>query len=429
MAKDFFTTDHRIFDPLHHFIRFDELEKEIIDSVPFQRLHDIHQLGATFLVYPGATHKRFAHSLGVMQIATRIYETLCKFIRPDIFHFVPRKGSPEYFYWKKVIRVAALCHDMGHLPFSHVAEKDLLGEKGHESLTKKIIESDFLLPIFDKMVKKEGYIPHGIKRDFVEDVCKVALGPSHFAENNSWERIMSQIITADFFGADRMDYLLRDSMTTGVMHGSFDFHQLIEMLRILPYEEGHFCLGIESKGVEACEALLLARYFMYRRVYQHPAVMSYHFHLRRFMRGYFEDFDFNNVDQFLKTSDSNILISMKKAAFDAEHPLQQEAKRILFKEKRFKAIPIPIEIDLKELEKNSDIPQEQIFFEESDAFLSDEDLSFPVAKELFSIKPVEAFSEILTSIPSTSRNWVYVDQGRQGAFIERMETLTKAKKG
>ena len=147
------------------------------------------------------------------------------------------------------------------------------------------------------------------------------------------------------------------------------------------------------------------------------------------MRGYFEDFDFNDVDQYLKTSDSNILISIKKAAFNPEHPLQLEAKRILFKEKRFKAIPIPIEVDLNELEKNSDIPEEQIFFEESDAFLSEEDLSFPVAKELFSIKPVEAFSEILTSIPSTSRNWVYVDQERQSSFIERMETLTKAKKG
>jgi HD superfamily phosphohydrolase len=425
MSKDFFITDHRIFDPLHKFIRFDELEKEIINSFPFQRLHDLKQLGATYFVYPGATNTRFAHSLGVMHIATTIYETICKFIRPDIFHFVPRKGSAEYFYWKKVIRVAALCHDLGHLPFSHVAEKDLLGEKGHEELTQKIIYSDFLMPIFEKMMNKEGYLPHGIKRNFVEDVCRASLGPDSFSESSSWEKIMSQIITADFFGADRIDYLLRDSLSTGVMHGSFDFHQLIEMLRILPCEDGQFCLGIDAKGVESCEALLLARYFMYRRIYQHPAVMSYHFHLRRFMKGYFEEFDFNNVDKYLKTSDSNILLSMKNAAFDEEHPLQSEARRVLFKGKRFKAIPIPIEVDLSEFKKSCDFPSDHVFFEESEAFLSENDLSFPVAKELFSIKPVEAFSEILNSIPATSRNWVFAHQDVYEKVIQKVQAMVK----
>lgn len=423
MSKDFFITDHRIFDPLHKFIRFDELEKELINSLPFQRLHDLKQLGATYFVYPGATHTRFAHSLGVMEIATKIYETICKFIRPDIFHLVPRKGSSEYFYWKKVVRVAALCHDLGHLPFSHVAEKDLLGEKGHEVLTKKIIYSDFLLPILDKMMTEEGYLPHGIKRNFIDDVCKVSLGT--FLESGSWEKVMSQIITADFFGADRIDYLLRDSLSTGVMHGSFDFHQLIEMLRILPCEEGHFCLGIDAKGIESCEALLLARYFMYRRIYQHPAVMSYHFHLRRFMKGYYKDFDFNRIDQYLKISDSDILIAMKKVAFEEGHPLQEEAKRVLFKAKRFKAIPIPFATDIKELKKNKEFLSECVYFEKSEAFLLEKDLSFPVAKELFSIKPAEAFSEILTAVPATSRNWVFSHQDHYESITHKVRAFTK----
>jgi len=426
MTKDFYITDNRIFDPLHQFIRFDELEKEVIDSLPFQRLHDIHQLGVTYQVYPGATHSRFEHSLGVMQLATSMFEILCKFLRPDIFLFVPRKGSQEYFYWKKVLRIAALCHDIGHLPFSHVAEHDLLGEKGHEKMLKKIIYSDHLLPILEKMTQREGYLPKEHKDDFVEDICNIATGNIQ----GSWQKIISEIIIADFFGADRIDYLLRDSLNTGVMYGSFDFHQLIEMLRILPLDKEQYCLGIDSKGMEACEALLLSRYFMYRRVYQHPAVVSYHFHLRRFMKEYFKDFDFDDVDQFLKISDADILCDMKKISFSKEHPQSLEARRVLFKEKRFKAIAVSEHVDFEQLQANIEekgIDTDKIYFEVTKPFLSEKDLSFPVAKELFSVKPVEAFSEILSSIPSTSRNWIFVDPNFQSEVISIVESMSQEK--
>ena len=105
MVKDFVSTQKRIYDSVHGFIRFDEYERKLIDSKPFQRLHFIHQLGIGYLVYPGATHSRFEHSLGVMDLATRIYNRICKTARPDVLHLVPREGSAEYVYWKKVIRI------------------------------------------------------------------------------------------------------------------------------------------------------------------------------------------------------------------------------------------------------------------------------------------------------------------------------------
>ena len=144
MVKKFLSSHYRIYDAVHGFIRFDEYEKQLIDSLPFQRLRYINQLGMGYLVFPGATHKRFEHSLGVMDLSSKIYTRICQYSRPDIFYLIPRKGSFEYTYWKKVLRLAALCHDLGHLPFSHVAECDVLKKGCHEQYTFEIINSSFL---------------------------------------------------------------------------------------------------------------------------------------------------------------------------------------------------------------------------------------------------------------------------------------------
>ena len=135
---------HEIRDPIHNFIRLDSGERKVLDSRPFQRLRYIHQLALTYLVYPGATHRRFEHSLGVMELAGRVYDIVTE---PDNIHesirtIVPQHNSYDHQYWRRVLRMAALCHDMGHLPFSHAAEKDLLPEGwDHERLTVEIIQS------------------------------------------------------------------------------------------------------------------------------------------------------------------------------------------------------------------------------------------------------------------------------------------------
>src|ERR1700679_1250919 len=118
----------KIYDPVHGFIRFNELEKKLIDSFAFQRLHYLHQLGIAYLVYPGATHTRFEHSLGVMELASLIFDRVTA---KSTFSIAPQ----NYEYWKQILRFAALCHDLGHLPFSHVAEKALLTKGGHEKWT------------------------------------------------------------------------------------------------------------------------------------------------------------------------------------------------------------------------------------------------------------------------------------------------------
>ena len=147
----------KIYDPIHRFIHIDSTENELIESRPFQRLQYIHQLGVSFLVYPSATHRRYEHSLGVMEVSSQIYDSLTSH-RPTskkmeilLKRYLPKKGSKEDFYWRRIVRLAALCHDLGHLPFSHAAEKKLLDINGHEKWTLNMIKSDFLVRIWQNL--------------------------------------------------------------------------------------------------------------------------------------------------------------------------------------------------------------------------------------------------------------------------------------
>src|SRR5262249_51910844 len=257
---------HEFRDPIHTFVSVRTDERKVIDSRPFQRLRHIHQLAMTYLVYPGATHKRFEHSLGVMEIASRIYDVVTEpanIFRDSVRNIIPDEEARSY--WKSVLRMAALCHDLGHLPFSHAAEKDLLPEGyDHERLTKDLIYSSEMEEIWAAMTPP-------LKADHI---VKLAVGPKR-AEPlvlNTWETVLSEIIVGDAFGADRMDYLLRDSYHAGVSYGTFDHYRLINTLRILPkeYEDSDEpALGLEAGGLESSEGLMIARHFMYKQVYLH----------------------------------------------------------------------------------------------------------------------------------------------------------------
>src|ERR1700722_9179010 len=186
---------HEIRDPIHNFIRIESEERKILDSRPFQRLRHIHQLAMSYLVYPGATHKRFEHSLGVMDVASRIFDITTD---PDnIYHDSVREIIPDdqaRSYWRSALRMAALCHDLGHLPFSHAGEKELLPEGyDHERLTKELIYSSEMQEIWQSMTPP-------LRAD---DIVKLAIGPKKAAplELSTWESILAEIIIGDAFGA------------------------------------------------------------------------------------------------------------------------------------------------------------------------------------------------------------------------------------
>jgi len=321
---------HEIRDPIHNFIRLDSNERKVLDSRPFQRLRYIHQLGLTYLLYPGATHRRFEHSLGVMELASRVYDVITN--PANIFHDtvrdeVPPLGSFKHQYWRQVLRMAALCHDIGHLPFSHTAEKELLPEGwNHERLTLEIIRSAKMESIW-KEIKITS-----------DDVAKLAVGPKYFRESyfSNWEAILSEIITGNSFGVDRMDYLLRDSYHAGVAYGKFDHYRLIDTLRILPKEEDGSIepvLGIEEGGLHTAESLLLARYFMYTQLYFHSIRRIYDVHLQDFLKEWLPDGYFRTaLSDHLQLNDNTILTELFKAADDVTLNGHDSARRIVNRE-------------------------------------------------------------------------------------------------
>jgi HD superfamily phosphohydrolase len=318
---------HEIRDPIHVFIRLSSEERELLDSRPFQRLRHIHQLALTYLVYPGATHRRFEHCLGVMELATRIYDVVTD---PDnlkdsfVRSFVPAKSDHKWTYWRLVLRMAALCHDLGHLPFSHGAEEKLL-PKGfkHENLSVAIILSDEMKELWERL-KIDG-----------KDVARLAVGPELYDDLDPWETILAEIIVGDAFGADRMDYLLRDSHHAGVSYGRFDHYRLVDTLRILrseadPTERPTASLGIELGGLQAAESLIWARYFMYTQLYFHPVRRAYDILLMEFLEEWLPNGRFSTeVSEHLKLSDNEVLSAIHSAAREPTAKGHEAAKRIL----------------------------------------------------------------------------------------------------
>ncbi len=393
-----------IYDSVHGFIRCNELEGQLIDSLPFQRLHYIHQLGIAYLVYPGGTHTRFEHSLGVMEIATQIYDRIVTSYQEPV----------DQAYWRQVLRLAALCHDLGHLPFSHLAEKALLGDGGHEKWTLRMIQSPYLQPILKQLGSQA-----------VDDVIKISIGEKKLRELSfncsftPWERVVSEIVTGDFFGADRIDYLLRDAQCTGVAYGLIDYQQLIEMLRVLPFH-GRLELGIEENGIQSCEALLLARHFMYRRVYQYATAKAYSFHLLRFMKALYATTNFDDLELYLWTTDNEVLSAVNKAAREGN----PDASALVFRHHRFRAIELgePVqESSLEKFKKSLNISDEKIFWEFSHQKRQKIGLSFPLLKHTGVVCDASQFSEI--AIPSGSFSWVYVAPELENAMRQFLEEL------
>jgi uncharacterized protein len=398
----------KIYDSVHGFIKLTPLEKDLVDSYVFQRLHYIHQLGTAYLVYPGATHTRFEHSLGVMEVATRIFDRIV-----EKALYGPSTHTLDY--WRQIVRFAALCHDLGHLPFSHLAEKEILGSKGHESWTIALINSLHLQSIWKKFSES---FPNA---SVVEDIIKIAIGEEKLqalgygldqAPFSPWEQVMSQIIAGDFFGADRIDYLLRDARSTGVSYGLFDYHQLIEMLKILPYQAGGketLALGIEENGLESCEALLLARHFMHKRVYQYPSVQAYSFHVARFMKKlYQKEKPLHSIESYLAYTDNEILSELKRAFWNFTHEGHADALAVFVKKDRFLAIELPKHLQKEEI----DLWKKQFFLTDQQVelcFTSKADnhksFSFPVSKNGKIVDFVPRFTE---SILPVSPNWLYV---------------------
>jgi HD superfamily phosphohydrolase len=316
-------------DPIHNFVRVTADEIAAINSRPFQRLRHIHQLAFTYLVYPGATHRRFEHSLGVMELAGRVFDVITheNNRHPDVDAFPDRETLVA---WRKVVRLGALFHDLGHLPFSHAAEEQLLLDgKHHEWLTVEVLRSEEMRQILKGMMPSPD----------PDQVAKIAIGPEKWGkwfgkatDFKEWDLLMTEIVTGDAFGVDRIDYLLRDSHHAGVAYGRFDHYRLIDTLRILPHPTlERPMIGIEKGGIHAAEALQLARQFMFLQLYYHHVRLAYDIHLSEFMVQWLKTYPMT-VEEHLRMTDNEVLSAIASAAADEKQPGHDPARRIARRE-------------------------------------------------------------------------------------------------
>ncbi len=267
----------RIRDPIHGFIKVNKFEMEIINSEPFQRLRRIKQLALTCYVYPGAEHTRFSHSLGVLDVATRAFESAVQnFLKTEDGKKEEVKklfSDVKCDWYIQILRLVALTHDLGHPPFSHAGEGLMpkAGDKGkrvkHEFFTEQIIKNTEIKNIIVNIgiAYKKKY---GSSFDITADlICEVYNGNEISLHMDKGLFLINSLMDSEL-DCDKMDYLLRDSYYCGVSYGKYDIDRLLSCLTICE-EDGNYSLAIQESGIHAFEGFLVARYWMFIQVYFH----------------------------------------------------------------------------------------------------------------------------------------------------------------
>lgn len=325
---------------------------DIIDSPEFQRLRHIHQLGVSYLVYPGACHTRFSHSLGVFHLMGQLVQ-----------HFGDELNQES----RDALLAAALVHDVGHGPFSHLLEKTLGGN--HEEWTRKIVACE-----------RTGIGAVLAKKGLTASVA--ALLGKAAGTIPVWQRslISSQL------DADRMDYLLRDSHFSGVGCGKFDLYRIIHTVGLQPVsgpwegqqEASRFPVWPE-KSKYALEEYVLARFYMYQSLYYHPCTRGYEKLLAAIwnraleardssgasllepLRPFFADREVEVTD-YLRLNEFHVLSQIDRWS-DSDDPVLADLSRRFLDRRGFKAIPVrkrfgyeahdAIEAAVKEISRNA----------------------------------------------------------------------------
>jgi putative nucleotidyltransferase with HDIG domain len=291
-----------ITDPIHKYIRITDLEKKLIDTEVFQRLRKIRQLAGAHLVYPSAQHTRFEHSLGVMHLAGLAAETLLD------------KGYITYKEDVESLRIAALLHDIGHGPFSHLFEEVLSENQSkkinHEIIGKKIIKETIIIDILGK---------YGYDGDYV---CNLSFGES--------QKMFYNEIIAGSLSADIMDYLPRDSFFTGAEYGKVDYYRLISSFEVL--SNGH--LGINKSAINSLESMLISRYQMFKAVYFHKTVRAGEVMLLHSLMSANKQLNFSNfcIEDYLAYTDEktiDIICSLNGNKFASDLVLDYKKRKLL----------------------------------------------------------------------------------------------------
>jgi HD superfamily phosphohydrolase len=306
-------------DPVHGSIHILDEEIPIIRHEFFQRLRNIKQLGLSEYVFPGATHSRFIHSIGVMDVGNRAFNKL----------FGDKVHSAPYQRLRETLKLGCLLHDIGHAPLSHSTEsampqlselkiperflsevdKKTDRQATHEDYTiKAIVDSSFTKSF------KDVENNYGVDKNCVADlIVGYCADPDYFTiDGINYFGLLSQLVSSEL-DCDRMDYLLRDSYFCGVSYGSYDLDWLLDNLDIAVID-GEATLGISERAVITFDDFLLSRYHMFVMVYFHYRSVC----LEQLLLRYFEDAPGEykipaNIEEYIEHDDHFLMKVLRKS--------------------------------------------------------------------------------------------------------------------
>lgn len=393
-------------DAVHNIIRLrtdtDEggLIAALVDSPEFQRLRRIRQLGLAHFAYQAAEHSRFAHSLGAFHLASR---TLAK-LRLD--HDIAESDQTA-------VRVAALLHDTGHGPFSHVIEPVL--NFHHEDFTVETVLSA------DTGV---GQLLKDYAADLPNQVAAIIRGTFR-------PMALAQLVSSQL-DVDRMDYLLRDSLMTGVKYGVYDLEWIIKSLEI---NEAADQLYVSARGIYAVEDYLQARYYMFRQVYFHRTLRAaesvLHSIIRRALALYSEGGDvwhqsgsvFEKIlrgeklelTEHLSLDDTDILYHVKQWQRSSDQALSDLSRRFLDR-RLFKAFDLDMPPD-----------QAEIFVEQARATVNE--AGFDPDYYFIEDKAGDVPHYFYTTDATKPKDQIYVEEGFSQPKIREISEVSAAVRG
>jgi HD superfamily phosphohydrolase len=286
-------------DPVHGYVYISEPEKNIVDSFPMQRLHRLRQLAGAEYVYPGANHTRFEHSIGTMYLAQQLTDN------SNLSQHLSREEA-------QMIRLAALLHDVGHGPFSHVFEHLLekFLDKTHEQITVWIIEKSEL----SDTLEKAGYE--------AEKVAKLATGSLRCKGKNFVNQIIQSAVDVD-----KLDFIVRDTYHTGAEYGNVDVSRIIHMLDILDDS-----LAVDAGALSALESFILARIESFKSIYFHRVSRAAQIMLAMAMEKAKDDIglvSFKTPEEYISFNDYTVWTMLKLSEKSRKIMENLERRRLL----------------------------------------------------------------------------------------------------
>jgi uncharacterized protein len=284
-------------DPIHGYVRISQTERSVIDTEPLQRLRRIRQLAGSEFVYPAANHTRFEHAIGAMHLAGALSEAL-------------PIDLPQH--QQRQLRLAALLHDIGHGPFSHVFEPlmaEYLG-KNHEDFVPWLVNQTEIA----ERLETAGFNAKTLGR--------LAIGKLTDNKRPYLDQIISGRIDVD-----KMDYIVRDSFHTGAGYGSIDVHRLLYTMDII---DGN--LSVDGTAIGTLESFLLARFESFRTIYFHRASRAVQIMIVRALEAAREELhllDFDGPEDYLKLDDYRVWTQLKECKKSKKIMNDLEARRLL----------------------------------------------------------------------------------------------------